>query len=235
MALTSLSCTLPEGKIWGKVSPAACEWRRETCLRRTKPQVLKVAGNLFALKRESIAGERKNTAICEEILYMRNPFFLGHALLQEYVRSLQVGDSMCICLYCLFLWHPFYLPGNFYSLLLYLLQLLSLCTTQLHTSQLVVAPLSCASLRAHLKILSMPFCVCVCSSPAFHIAMVKETQLGLKKGESCFRQYFSSASMGQLLTAFFVCTRMSCGWSVWDPVPLNKTTEIEHPFLHTSS
>lgn len=71
-------------------------------LRRTKPKVFKVVGNFFALKREGFDGERKTTAICKEVLYLGNPSFSGHALLQEHARSLQVEDSMCVCLFCLF-------------------------------------------------------------------------------------------------------------------------------------
>lgn len=187
MALTSLSCLHPEGNVWGKALTQFVKGGGKLVLRRTKLKYLKVAGKFFALKREGFAGERKTIAIHKGVLYLGNPFFSGHGLLQEYARSLQVEDSMFICLFCLFIWQPFYLPYIFYSLLLYLLQLLSPCATQLHTSQLVEIPLSCASFRVHLTSLCMPFCVYVCPSPAFHIAMVKETQLGFKRGKSAFR------------------------------------------------
>ena len=158
MALTSLSFLLPEGNIWGKALPQLVNEERKLILRRIKPKVLKVAGNFFALKRERFTGERKTT----EVLYLGNSFFSGHSLSQKHAKSLQVVDIMCMCLFCLFLWHSFY-----FSLLLYLLQLLSPCTTQLYTSHLVGTPPSCVLFRVHVTTLSMPFCVCVCLSPAF--------------------------------------------------------------------
>lgn len=168
---------LPEGSIWRKACSQIVNKGGGLVLRRTKPKVLKVAGNFFILQRVLLVSKQR-VSTKKYYIWEISYFLPSYRSIQDDCK----WKTACV-LACIFYFFENSCISHVSSTLscCILLQVLHYSAAHKPVCGNTTAH---TSFKVHLTALSISFCVCVF---VFHIPMLKDTQVGFKEWKSFFR------------------------------------------------